>query len=218
VPSDDHVVAARAVYDKAALTYSQFVGTEINAATEAFIDRSLLLALVELLRGSAGGVVADIGCGTGRVAAFMVEHGFDVIGVDVSRAMLGVARAAHPNVRFEEGQLDALPIKTELLAGAVCWYSIIHTPPDLLGGVFSELTRVLAPGGYLLLAFQAESEPIHRADAFGTSLPMTSYRHGVRQMVQCLEEAGFGIYVTVLRAPDRKHETTPQGFIIAKRS
>ena len=64
---------------------------------------------------------------------------------------------------FEEGQLDALPFETGVLAGAVCWYSIIYTPPDRLAEAFGELARVLMPGGYLLLAFQAEGEPVHRS-------------------------------------------------------
>ena len=59
--------------------------------------------------------------------------------------------------------------RTGVLAGAVCWYSIIHTPPDQLAEAFGELARVLIPGGYLLLGFQAEGEPVHRADAQGTN-------------------------------------------------
>ena len=71
------------------------------------------------------------------------------------------------------------------------------------------------PGGYLLLGFQAETEPVHRADAFETRMPLTSYRHSVQGVASCLEDERFGIYATVLRAPDLKNETTPQGFVIA---
>jgi len=212
---EDHVAAARAVYDLAAPRYVQFVGTEISPATEGPIDRSLLVAFVELIKRQTVVRVADVGCGPGRVAAFMAERGLDVVGVDVSQAMLAVARTAHPHVKFEEGQLDALPIETGVLAGAVCWYSIIYTPPDRLTKAFGELTRVLMPGGYLLLAFQAEGEPVHRVDAQGTHLPLTSYRHSVQELVSCLEDSGFKIYATVLRAPDLGAETTSQGFVIA---
>jgi hypothetical protein len=34
--------------------------------------------------------------------------------------MLGVARNAHPDIEFAEGQLDVLPIETEPPAGVVC--------------------------------------------------------------------------------------------------
>jgi ubiquinone/menaquinone biosynthesis C-methylase UbiE len=211
---EDHVATARAVYDKAASRYVQFVGTEISSATEGPIDQSLLIAFIELVKRHIGRV-ADVGCGPGRVAAFMAERDLDVVGVDVSQAMLAVARTAHPHITFQVGQLDALPIETGELAGAVCWYSIIYTPPDRLAEAFDELKRVLLPGGYLLLAFQAEGEPVHRADAYGTHQPLTSYRHSVQQVAGCLEDIGFKIFATVVRAPELEGETTSQGFVIA---
>jgi ubiquinone/menaquinone biosynthesis C-methylase UbiE len=200
----------------AALRYVQFVGTEISSATEVPMDRSLLVAFIELIKRGTVGRIADVGCGPGRVAAFIAERGLDVVGVDVSQAMLAVARTAHPHIKFEEGQVDALPIETGVLAGAVCWYSIIYTPADRLTKAFGELTRVLIPGGYLLLAFQAGSgESVHRGEALGTHLPLTSYRHSVQEVAGCLEDTGCKIYATVLRAPELEHETTSQGFVFA---
>jgi ubiquinone/menaquinone biosynthesis C-methylase UbiE len=216
VSGEDHVATARAVYDMAAPSYVQFVGTEISPETEGPIDQAVLVAFVELIKRRTVGRVADVGCGPGRVAAFLAEHGLEVIGVDVSQAMLAVARATHPHIKFVEGQIDALPIETGALAGAVCWYSIIYTPPDRLAEAYGELTRVLIPGGYLLLAFQAGSgEAVHRTQAHGTQLPLTSYRHSVQEVASCLEEFGFKNYTTVLRAPELEHETTSQGFIVA---
>ena len=213
---EDQVATARAVFDQAATRYVQFVGTEISSATEDPIDRALLVAFIELIKRQSVVRVADVGCGPGRVTAFMAERGLDVVGVDVSQAMLAVARTAHPHIKFEEGQLNALPIETRCLAGAVCWYSIIYTPPDRLAEAFGELARVLIPGGYLLLAFQAEGEPVYRAEAQGTHLALTSYRHSMQEVAGCLEHTSFQIYTTVLRAPELEHETTSQGFVIAR--
>ena len=212
---EDHVATARAVYDTAAARYVQFVGTQISSATEDPIDQSMLEAFVELVKSQSIHQVADVGCGPGRAAAFMADRGLDVVGVDISEAMLAVARSAHPHIKFEEGQLDALPFGTGVLAGAVCWYSIIYTPPDRLVEAFRELSRVLIPGGYLLLAFQAEDEPLHTADAYDTKLPLTSYRHSVQQVAGHLVDVGFKTYATVLRGPELDCETTFQGFVIA---
>lgn len=211
-------MTARDVYNLSAQTYVEFVGTELSPATEGPIDRSLLEALVELIGRRDGKLVADVGCGPGRVAEFLASRGLDVIGVDVSEAQLSIARTAHPSIEFRLGQLDALPIEPGVLAGAVCWYSIIYTPLERLGEAFVELARVLIPGGFLLLAFQAEGEPIHRQGAFGTHLSLTSYRHSVQEVAVRLKDAGFEIYATVLRAPDLENETTSQGFVIAGNS
>jgi len=162
--------------------------------------------------------VADVGCGPGRVAAFLATHGLDVVGVDVSAAMLAAARFAHPSIEFEEGQLDDLPIDEGSLAGVVCWYSIIYTPPECLGAAFAEVVRVLSRGGYLLVAFQAGSgEPVDRTDAHGTGFSLTSYRHSLGDVTGCLEQAGLEVRATALREPEFDHETTRQAFVIARR-
>jgi ubiquinone/menaquinone biosynthesis C-methylase UbiE len=217
VRDKDHVATAQAVYDAAAEAYVRFVGTEVSAATEGPIDRSLLAAFVELMTEAPTARVADVGCGPGRVAGLLADHGIEVIGVDVSSAMLAVARTAHPGIQFEEGRLTALPIADASLAGAVCWYSIIHTPPEHLDDVCTELQRVLAPNGYLLLAFQAgNGEGLLRADAYATQLPLTTYRHAPDEVVRRLTEAGLQVRARAVREPEFAHESTPQAFIIAR--
>jgi ubiquinone/menaquinone biosynthesis C-methylase UbiE len=218
VAQDDHVAAARAVYDASAARYVEFVGTEISSATEAALDRSLLTTFVDLVAAEAPGRVADVGCGPGRVAALLAEHGLDVVGVDVSAAMLDVARTAHPDVTFEEGTLDHLPIETGSLAGAVCWYSIIFTPPERLGDAFVELARVLRPGGHLLVAFQAgDGDAVRRTNVHGTGFSLTSFRHRPSDVARRLEIAGLEARDAVVREPELDHETTPQAFVHAAR-
>lgn len=101
MPENDHAAPVRAVYDAAAERYVEFAGTELSAGTEGAIDRSLLAAFVELVATRPRARVADVGCGPGRVAAFLARHGLDVLGVDVSTALLAQARVAHPGINFE---------------------------------------------------------------------------------------------------------------------
>jgi SAM-dependent methyltransferase len=218
VPEGSHVAAARAVYDASADRYVESVGTELSSATEAPVDRSLLTAFADLVGAGTVTRVADVGCGPGRVAAFLAEHGLDVVGVDVSAAMLAAARIAHPGIEFDEGRLDDLPIDEGSLAGVVCWYSIIHTPPGCLGDVFAEAVRVLVRGGYLLVAFQAgDGEALHRTDAHGTGFSLTSYRHSVGDVTDLLGHVGLEVRATALREPEFDHEATRQAFVIARR-
>jgi SAM-dependent methyltransferase len=212
----DHESATRAAYDTSAEMYARWVGTEISAATESAIDRSLLAAFVELVAPTAGARVADIGCGSGRVAAYMHTRGLDVTGVDLSPAMLAVARTAHPGIPFEEGRLSALPMADRSLAGAVCWYSIIHTPPDHLDDVCVELARVLAPGGHLLVAFQAGTgERVDRTEAYGKPVSLTSYHHDPDYVARRLTDAGLQVRSQTRREPEFTHEKTPQAFLTA---
>lgn len=212
------MTSAQAVYDASASRYVESVGITIGTATEGPIDRALLFAFVEFVANGRQGQVADVGCGPGRVAAVLAAHGLDAIGIDPSVAMLEEARRAHPHIDFREGCLDDLPVEAESLTGAICWYSIIHTPPERLDDAFDELRRVLEIGGHLLLAFQAGvGDAVHRTDAHGTGLPLTSYRHKIEDVTRRLDRAGFEVHATAQRAPELEHESTMQAFVIACR-
>jgi ubiquinone/menaquinone biosynthesis C-methylase UbiE len=217
VAESEHVSSARVVYDATAVLYARLVGTELSSAFEGAVDRALLAAFAEVL-GDTPGTVADVGCGPGRVAAFLAARGLDVVGVDISRAMLAVARDAHPGLRFDEGQLAALPFADRSLRGVVAWYSIIHTPAEHLEDVFSEFARVLSDGGDLLLAFQAGSgEVVQRVDAYGTGSSLISFRHSVDAVVRILIAAGLEVRAQALREPEMNHESTRQAFVLARR-
>jgi ubiquinone/menaquinone biosynthesis C-methylase UbiE len=217
VSDPEHVSTSRAVYDATADAYARAVGTELTDAIEGPIDRAFLAAFVEMSGATAAGPVADVGCGPGRVAAFLASRGLDAVGVDVSPAMVAIARTAHPRIRFEEGQLTALPFPDESLAGIVSWYSIIHTPPKHLDEVFAEMRRVLVRDGNLLVGFQAgDGERVHRADAYGSGLPLTSYRHSPASIVTRLAEAGMTVRAQATREAELDHESTQQAFLLAR--
>ncbi|GAA3223377.1 hypothetical protein GCM10020256_31430 [Streptomyces thermocoprophilus] len=89
--------------------------------------------------------MADLGCGPGRITAYLASLGLSVYGLDLSESMLAIARREHPGLRFEQGSMTRLDLADGDLAGAVCWYSTIHTPDEELPALFAELYRVLAP-------------------------------------------------------------------------
>ena len=104
----DHLRDTIAAYDATADLYAEFIGTEITAAIEGPVDRALLDAFVELVAPS-GGLIADVGCGTGRVTAFLAARGLAVVGVEPSPGMLSIAATAHPGLRFEPGAIGDIP-------------------------------------------------------------------------------------------------------------
>ncbi len=213
----DHVASARSVYDASADQYVQFVGTAISSDTEAPADQALLNTFVDLVGNAPRRRVADVGCGPGRVAAFVASRDVDVVGLDVSAAILKAARDAHPDIGFVQGQIDRLPFERASLAGVVCWYSVIYTPPEYLVDAFTEIKRVLGAGGYVLLAFQAgNGDRSVRTDAHGSGFSLTSFRHSVGDMTSGLERSGLVVQATALRAPEFDHETTPQAFVMAR--
>jgi hypothetical protein len=51
--------------------------------------------------------------------------------------MVRVARRTHPGLRFEVGSLTDLPVPEGGLGGVVAWWSLVHTPPEVLPAVFA---------------------------------------------------------------------------------
>jgi SAM-dependent methyltransferase len=92
------------------------------------------------------GLVADLGCGAGR---YLAEIGQPLVGVDVTAAMLTLARrSGYPLVRAD---LEALPFAEGTLAGAFARHSYLHLPKTRLGDALSDVRRALRPGGLLLV-------------------------------------------------------------------
>lgn len=178
-------------------------------------DRALLTAFADLVREDGGGPVADLGCGTGRVTAYLASAGLEVAGIDLSPEMLAVARRNHPELRFSEGSLLGPDLPDGGLAGAVAWYSIIHTPPARLPEVCAEMFRVLRPGGHLQLAFQVGDQWQHLTDWQGhDGLSLDAYRQPVERVGELVVDAGFEVLTQVLRDPAAR---VPHGRVLARK-
>lgn len=160
---DDAVGATREGYNAAAVTYAQLFRDELD---DSPLNRAILGAFAEVVKESGDGQVADLGCGPGHVTAYLNELGLAAFGVDVSPAMIKLAREAYPGLRFDEGSMAALDIADGLLGGILARWSVIHTPPQDLPAILAEFHRVLAPGGHLLIGFSASEEASHPTQVF----------------------------------------------------
>jgi len=202
--------ATRATYDTVAEDYARLV-TGLDA--EGPLDRAMLADFADRVDGP----VADVGCGAGRMTAYLDGLGLDVVGIDLSPGMVAVARRSYPSLRFEVGSLAALDLPDSGLAGVLAWYSIIHTSPDELPAVVAELVRVLAPGGHLLLGFQAGADE-HRAmtHAYGHTVACDAWLHSPDTVVGLLEAAGLVVDARLVREPVGG-ERRPQASLLATR-
>ena len=75
--------------------------------------------------------VLDLACGPGFISAAIAELGAQPVGLDFSSAMVGLARAGHPGLRFEEGDAEALPFADGSFDAVVGNFGIHHVPDPL---------------------------------------------------------------------------------------
>ena len=207
--------AVRDAWDAVAPAYAALLP---DLSVEAPLDRAVLAAFVETVGEAGGGLVAEVGCGSGRVTAHLADAGLRVVGLDLAPAMARAARTARPDLLVAAADTLALPLRTGALGGLVSWYSVVTTPPAQLPAVVAECARVLRPGAPVVVAFQSgNGERVDRSTSYGLPVSLTYYRHSLDLVVQALEAADLVLRATVRREPSLAHETTPQALLLAER-
>lgn len=213
--------ATRKSYDDTVAEYVEMVDGILEARP---LERALLATFAELVRTDDNHLVADVGCGPGRVTVHLRELGLDAFGIDLSPGMIAHARQAYPALRFDVGSMLALDLPDSSLGGLLAYYSVIHVPWERRPEVFAEFYRVLAPGGYLLLAFPVGSEKHHRDEVFGKAIDCDWYRQRPEEVVALLRATGFDHWSTAVREAEvqstavpeaERAQSLPQGFVIA---
>lgn len=113
-------------------------------------------ALLTAAAGADGDAVLDVGCGNGRTSIDLARRveGGSVLGIDLSAAMLAVARARAaaegvPNVRFEQGDAQRHPFPPAAFDVAVSRNGTMFfdDPP----AAFAAIAAAVRPGGRLVL-------------------------------------------------------------------
>jgi ubiquinone/menaquinone biosynthesis C-methylase UbiE len=146
----------------------------------------------------------------------LASLGVAVSGIDLSAGMIAKARKTSPELSFEVAEFSALPYADMQLGGVLAWYSIIHSPPENLPGIFAEFYRVLAPGGHALLGFQAGEGHRHLTRAYGHDVSMEAHLFTTEIIAGHLTGAGFSVIAQMTR-PARPHEKAPQAVLLAHR-
>ncbi|HEX3331767.1 MAG TPA: methyltransferase domain-containing protein [Gaiellales bacterium] len=111
--------------------------------------------LVDLIPAAPGARWLDVACGPGLVARGLAPRVGEVHGVDMTPAMVEVARreAASEgiaNAVFSVGDATALEFADAAFDGAVTRFSLHHIPVP--GRVVAEMARVVRPGGAVVVA------------------------------------------------------------------
>lgn len=205
-------------YSKAARRYDLLIGPLI---------KRLRTAGLELLPPAPGMAVLDVGCGTGVQLSVYQEAGCEVSCVDMSPAMLGVARRRlgdDADIREVDG--TALPFSDDSFDLATVSFVLHEVPSKDRERIVEEMRRVTRPSGHLLVTdfipgphrslkgritrlgivaieFGAGSEhwTNHKAFMAAGGVPALAARHGLAvEKVHLAGGGTIGVYLLVAGA------------------
>jgi ubiquinone/menaquinone biosynthesis C-methylase UbiE len=182
-------------------------------ARETFSANAAAIAALEI---NAADRVLDIGCGHGRAVELLAAKAAAVTGVDPSALMADIATERNAKavkagrVRILIASAERLPCESASFDKALCVH-VIYFWPDL-DVAFSELARVLKPGGRLGLLFRDAGDEAARRD-----YPAEVYAFPETKVVAAaLERAGFAVETRPARLASQVRGRSPQ-LVIATR-
>lgn len=156
VELEDIIDRTTSTYNKIAHTYSKcWLGDPV-------MKQSLDIFISALPPNS---YVADIGCGVGRDVKYLLDHGINAIGVDISREMLKEAKIVIPNGIFYVMDMRALAISSNSLDGVWACASVLHMPKQFIDQIIDEFYRILRIDGILFLSMQeSDVDELHEPE------------------------------------------------------
>lgn len=131
--------------------YFDAIGARWESMREGFFTPAVRDAALRCAAVEAGRLAADVGAGTGFVTEALLARGVGVIAVDESEEMLAGLAARFPGAPVEcrPGSTTALPLGD----GSVDYVfanMVLHHVEDPAGTI-EEMTRILRPGGRLVI-------------------------------------------------------------------
>lgn len=137
----------RTLWSAAPRDWADLAERENTPLYERMLDAALLTSRMSLL---------DVACGSGLLCELASARGASVSGIDVTPALLAIARERDPGADLREGDMAALPFPDgsfDVVTGANA-FQFAADP----GAAFAEAARVLRPRGRLVVAAFAEPE------------------------------------------------------------
>ena len=146
----------------------------------------------------------DVGCGAGDFTAVLAEAGARAVGVEVAQAAVERARARHPGLDFRLVPIEG-PLPLEDSSFDLVWASEVIEHVDDTARWLSEVRRVLAPGGRLLVTTPSHGRlrvALGGVERFSEPLGDHLHLYTRDSLRSLLDEFGFGeIRVRAVEGP-----------------
>ena len=180
-PNMDYKALVRNGYDECASVYATSREEKANPELRLLIERL-----------PPGAAALDIGCGGGvPICRELAKHS-RVTGVDISPAMVAIARASVPGGEFICGDIMDMEFAPSSFDAVTSFYAIFHIPKEEHDELFRRIHIWLKPDGYVMTTVALGDEsPYTEDDLFGVTMYWSNF--GISQYRERLDRSGFTI-------------------------
>jgi SAM-dependent methyltransferase len=169
--------------------------------------RAFLARLLGLI--PEDGMVLDVGCGAGLIAAEITTRA-RVVAVDISAAQLELAKRNAPDAMLVRADVGEVAFEPGTFDAIVAFWSLIHVPRESHRSLIARIHAWLKPGGVFAGTLGSGDNPAeHVRDFYGASMYWSHFDAETNRTL--LREAGFD----VLEADEIEDEGETPLWVIA---
>lgn len=164
---------------------------EYDKLTKEIIPKDKLKQFSSYLKPNSK--VLDMGCASGRDSKILYDFGFEVIGIDIVKNFITLAKEQFPNITFEVQNMLHTNFEDNYFEGVFANASFLHIKKKDIEKGLKEIYRILKPQGILFISFKyGIGEKIIEDSRYNNIEKFFSY-YSYDEVENLLIKAGFEI-------------------------
>lgn len=193
-------------YDKTAAEYAKNVANLFPKGMEKFFEHL-----------KPGSYILDLGCGSGKDAKIFIDRGYHVIGIDLSKELLKIAKKTVPDAEFKLMDIVNLDFQPNTFDGIWAISSVVHIPKDYVSKTLQSCYNILKDEGIMYVSVKkGVGEEMIPDDRYGGLQKYWSFFQE-EEIKGLLEPQGFKIIENLLDIKDDSYVTNPYIDIICRK-
>lgn len=161
--------------------------------------------------------ILDLGCGPGRDAAYFVDNGHQVVGVDISSQMIAMAQKSVPLAEFIISDIESLDLRAESFDAIWASASLLHVSKQAMPNVLAMLYRALRNGGVFYVSMKkGAGEHLDADSRYGGVEKFWNYVDEA-EWVELLKAKGFHVLERETHEKSTSYQTHPWIAVICRK-
>lgn len=199
---DKNMIAVN-TYNKIAQEYDKEFGNDYSDTP--YVDKFL-----NYLEGKK---VLDIGCGVGNLTKYIMDKGFNVEGIDLSKEMLNIAKQKYSDIKFYEMNMKEITLRKKY-DGIMLAYSLFHLTKKEVIEVLPKYYDLLNSNGKILLILQYGQGERIVDEPLKEGLKIFINYYSQDEIIEILKNNSFKILYTDLKKSESEFELGNDKLVI----